>query len=271
MAQVSSTVTVTEPLGPDPLECDEFAYRIGHPDGMLVLRYQSGGALQFGTCRQDFLHQIYWSPDGLLAAERGSRTWYVGGEEALWVRRAVTHDVRAYGLMDAYRICLREVPDALGALTYGPVTLDEAARAELLACTDGAADVVGARTREALMRGVNRAGADTRIPLSRGRGYAAAVAQHLAYDPGDPASLADWASHLHVSSKTLQRDFQDTFDASFSEWRTDQRLHLARSLLQTDSVSRVASHVGYASASAFVHAFRRRFGHTPGEIRASAQ
>lgn len=271
MRPTSSTVTLTPPVGPDPVRCDEYAIRLGRVDGMMVLRYRSGGALEFGTCRQDFLHQVYWSPKGLLAAEHAGRTWYVGGSEALWVRRAITHDVRAYGRVDAYRVCLREVPASLAETTYGPVVLSTETAALLRECVPGAPVATGLRARRSLMDGVRPAGIGARIPTSGGRGYAATVAQHLAYDPGDPASLAEWARRLHVSSKTLQRDFGDTFGASFSQWRTDQRLHLARTLLQSGSVAQVAEQVGYASPSAFVYAFRRRFGCTPGQVRATAR
>nr|WP_238154773.1 AraC family transcriptional regulator [Kribbella soli] len=58
------------------------------------------------------------------------------------------------------------------------------------------------------------------------------VARALTNDPADPTSLDEWAGRLHMSAKTLQRDFR----------------------------------VGYSSASAYIAAFRRTFGRTPGQI-----
>jgi AraC-like DNA-binding protein len=50
---------------------------------------------------------------------------------------------------------------------------------------------------------------------------------------------------------------------------TRWRMHLAQSLLQSDSlsVSEVAGRVGYESAAAFSKAFKRRFGQAPGAYR----
>ncbi|PJT49653.1 AraC family transcriptional regulator, partial [Streptomyces albidoflavus] len=49
------------------MRCQEYGYGLGRPEGIFVLRYQSAGPLEFGAiARQDFLHQLYWSPDGAL-------------------------------------------------------------------------------------------------------------------------------------------------------------------------------------------------------------
>ncbi|YAL84167.1 helix-turn-helix transcriptional regulator [Dermacoccaceae bacterium W4C1] len=263
---LQSSVTLTPPVGPDPVECEEFSFGVGTADGMLVLRYTSGGALSFGTCRQDFLHQLYWSPDGVLAAARDGRTWYVGGDQALWVRRAVSHDVRAYGRRIVYRICLRRRPPGLRGLDYGVVTMPEAAGSQLQSsCREGVPEAMGLMARASMFDGLAPAGSTAPPAQQGGLGHAAAVARHLAYEPGDPATLNDWAGRLHISSKTLQRDFERSYGVSFSQWRTSQRLQLARTLLESEPVNRVAARVGYHSTSAFIVAFRREFGCTPKE------
>ena len=64
--------------GADPDNCDEFGYGIGTPGGILVLRYVAATALEFGESRQDWLHQLYWSPDGLMAVTYQGNTEFVG-------------------------------------------------------------------------------------------------------------------------------------------------------------------------------------------------
>lgn len=264
MAELRSSVTLTPPVGPDPLECDEFAYGLGDPGGIMMLRYLSGGALSFGACRQDFLHQMYWSPEGVLAGTRNGRTWHIGGHEALWARRAVSHDVRAYGREHVYRICVRRTPPALVGLDYGVVQLSEdAVQALRLLSSPGLSTEAALEARARMFDGVQPA---TSVPDQvGGLGHAAAVARYLAYDPADQATLSDWARHLHVSTKTLQRDFERTYGVSFSVWRTERRLALARTLLESEPVSRVAALVGYHSSSAFIAAFRRQHGCTPAQ------
>src|SRR3546814_16373071 len=78
--------------------------------------------------------------------------------------------------------------------------------------------------------------------------------------------MADWAARRHVSTKTLQRDIEREFDASFTALRTRIRLKAAAALLHGHSVTETAHLVGYSSASSFVAAFTREFGETPGRF-----
>ncbi|MGX1837133.1 helix-turn-helix domain-containing protein [Streptomyces diastaticus] len=96
-----------------------------------------------------------------------------------------------------------------------------------------------------------------------GSGHALRVARALAHDPSDARELAAWAAQLHISAKTLQRDFQREFGMPYTRWRTRLRLSAARALLGTEPVTRIARRVGYASPSAFVAAFAKEYGQTP--------
>ncbi|MEE3920460.1 hypothetical protein V2I01_26360 [Micromonospora sp. BRA006-A] len=129
---------VTGPITADPLSCQEFGYGLGRPDGILVLRYRSATRLTFAENREDFLHQFYWSPDGLLSARHGRHTAFLGPDEVFWVHRAVTHEVHAADRQTVYRVCLREVPAALDGLRAGVAAIDaEAARLVLALTTAG--------------------------------------------------------------------------------------------------------------------------------------
>ena len=61
-------------FGPDPVVCEEYAYGLGSPGGILVLAYRGSGRIEFGETREDFLHQLYWSPDGVLSSMGGFTT-----------------------------------------------------------------------------------------------------------------------------------------------------------------------------------------------------
>lgn len=90
------------------------------------------------------------------------------------------------------------------------------------------------------------------------------VARALLHNPADPTELREWATRLHVSIKTLQRDFLREYGTSYSRWRTELRLRASRVLLETRPVAEVAHRVGYATPSAFIAAFVREYGYTPG-------
>lgn len=258
MQAVPVSLTRAIPAG-DPSECDEFGYRTGTPEGILVLRYVPAGRLTFGLSREDLLHQLYWAPDNVVTVTDGADVVHVGGSEAWWVRRAVTHQVNALGSRPVYRICLRERPPALSTHPLGVVRLSEdAAGAVLALCRERVSDAEAMDLRSALLEGIRPEGV-----LDAGSGPAAVVARHLRHTPADPAGLEDWARRLHVSPKTLQRDFHRSFDMSFRSWRTQMRLELARRLVESLPVTDVAREVGYHSSSAFIAAYRREFGRTP--------
>ncbi|MCX4386907.1 helix-turn-helix transcriptional regulator [Micromonospora peucetia] len=262
-------MTVTGPITADPVSCDEFGYGLGHPDGILVLRYRSVTRLAFGENRQDFLHQLYWSPDGLLSARHGGHTTFVGPDEVFWVHRAVTHEVHAADRQSVYRICLREVPPALAGLRAGVAAIDAEAARLVLALTDRGYDERDApEARSRIMAGLDPRSHPADDRQAGGPGVAVAVATALAHDPGDSTGLAEWAERLHVSVKTLQRDFAREFGMSYSQWRTRLRLRASLALLETRPVGEVARRIGYASPSAFISAFAREYGYTPGRAAA---
>ena len=79
--------------------------------------------------------------------------------------------------------------------------------------------------------------------------------------------LGEWGERLGVSEKTLSRLFLRETGLSFRVWRQRQRLLDALTPLeQGERVTDVALACGYDSLSAFIAAFRRQFGATPGEF-----
>ncbi|KOX14849.1 AraC family transcriptional regulator [Micromonospora sp. NRRL B-16802] len=253
----------------DPVSCEEFGYGLGRPDGILVLKYRSMTRLAFGENRDDFLHQFYWSPDGLLSARHDRHTTFIGPDEVFWVHRAVTHEVHAADRQTIYRICLREVPDALNGLRAGVAAIDaDAARLVLALAVREYDECDAPAARSRIMAGLTPLAQPGNDRQSAGSGVAVSVAMALAHDPGDPTRLDEWAERLHVSVKTLQRDFVREFGMPYTRWRTRLRLRAALALLEAMPVGEVAHRIGYASPSAFIAAFAREYGYTPGRAAA---
>ncbi|MFD9717891.1 helix-turn-helix domain-containing protein [Streptomyces sp. NPDC059076] len=268
-----------------PARCEEYGYGLGRPSGILVFRYLSAGALEFGANRQDFLHQLYWSPDGMLSTVYGRHSRFVGPQEGFWSERAVNHEVRAADRQTVYRICLRQTPEALADLRTGPVEIDrEVARLIETMGSPGCEEDTALDAREHLMTALRPSSFEVTASATRpgrpavtpedsrptgpagptGHGHALAVARALSHDPSDDTPLDEWAARLHISAKTLQRDFLREFQMPYTHWRTRLRLRTARVLLGVEGVTTVAHRVGYASPSAFVAAFAKEYGVTPG-------
>ena len=93
------------------------------------------------------------------------------------------------------------------------------------------------------------------------------VAEALRADPADRRTLREWGHEVGASERTLARAFMAEAGLPFGRWRTRLRLQAALSMLAVgDPVTRVAGRVGYDTPSAFVAAFRRETGQTPGSF-----
>ncbi|WP_228387508.1 MULTISPECIES: helix-turn-helix domain-containing protein [unclassified Nocardioides] len=248
---------------------EEYGYGIGPPTGMVVLRYRRAEGLSVADTRDDHLHWLYVSPDGVLCVRRAGATTYLAPGTGFWATRGHVHQIASLSAAGVLRVGLREAPPALSDLGAGPVEVPASVLSALLDVTrPNVSEEAGLAARAVLMAGVRDSGAV--VPPQEpgtglGAGYARRVAAALSADPADDTTLQEWADRLHISAKTLQRDFTREFATSYTEWRSRLRLQAARALLRTLPVSETAHRVGYASPSAFVGAFTRQYGETPGQ------
>ncbi|ROR07868.1 helix-turn-helix domain-containing protein [Erwinia sp. JUb26] len=105
------------------------------------------------------------------------------------------------------------------------------------------------------------------LPSTRDK-YLAPVLQALEQNPGDNTTLAQWASRVYTTERTLSRRCQALLGMSFSEWRQRLRfLHAVALLEQDKSVQDVALELGYSSASALIVMFQQQSGTTPERYR----
>jgi len=108
---------------------------------------------------------------------------------------------------------------------------------------------------------------DLALPLPADR-RARALADRVQTEPGDPASLADLARQAGASLRTLQRLFPAETGLTLEAWRQKARLIAAVAALSEGApVGVTAAACGYESVSAFITAFKRQFGMTPGRYR----
>jgi AraC-like DNA-binding protein len=91
------------------------------------------------------------------------------------------------------------------------------------------------------------------------------LVEQLDTDPADRRTLAALASRTGASTRTLQRVFRAETGMSVEVWRRQRRLgHALERLAAGGTVTGAALDAGYQSVSAFVSAFRRTLGETPG-------
>ncbi|MFI0357403.1 AraC family transcriptional regulator [Actinomadura sp. 9N407] len=211
-------------------------------------------------------HQLAWTRRGVLGIAVDDAYWVLPPTRALWLPAGVVHDTGA--TRDAVLCSLYLEPDrcALDWALPTPVAVN-GLLAHLIAHL-GRQDLADdARLRaEAVVLDLLHPLPATPIEVP----YPAdervrAVADALLADPADSRNLEAHARAIGVSRRTLTRLFTHDTGMSFDRWRTHMRLRAALPLLaEGRPVSQAAHAVGYSTPSAFLAAFRRTVGTSPG-------
>lgn len=230
--------------------------------------------LEQGDTFESHVHdmdQLAWVREGVLMMTIGERHWVLPPHLALWVPAGVWHTTTAvksttlhgiYVSTDAgiasfeepMVIAVTPLLRELIAYWYEDLTEDARHRAEQLLGD--------------LLTPVMTLTIDLPAPTDE---RAARIAAALTSDPADNRNLASWGRHVGASSRTLSRIFANETGLGFLTWRTRLRLRASlEHLAGGETVSGVASRVGYASTSAFVASFRRETGQTPGSYFAAS-
>jgi AraC-like DNA-binding protein len=93
------------------------------------------------------------------------------------------------------------------------------------------------------------------------------LVETLLEHPEDMRGINEWAKSVGMSRRTFTRKFIAETGSTFGQWRKALLLGKALKLLNEGSnVSETAFKLGYSGPSAFVAAFRRRFGVPPGRF-----
>jgi AraC-like DNA-binding protein/quercetin dioxygenase-like cupin family protein len=243
--------------------------------GIVVRSFPMGRGARFDWHSHE-QHQLVWAAAGVLTVGTEAATWVLPPTRALWVPAGVSHEVRA---ADAATMTAAYLRPATCAVAWAEPTTVRAGGLlrELITYLAGdrlagdplAGDRLDApRRRRAeefladILEPVPAAAIDLRPP---GDERAAEVAAALLADPASKATLAQWGSRVGASERTLARAFLAGAGVPFGRWRTLARLAAALPLLAAgEPVGNVARAVGYENPSAFVAAFRRETGATPG-------
>ena len=123
----------------------------------------------------------------------------------------------------------------------------------------------------ALLLGATRDGAEAArqsgVRAARLRAVQADIAAHLA-EPG--LCIDAVAARLRLSPRMLRALFQGE-DTTFAHYVLQQRLARVHGrLIGSQPIAALAYEAGFGDLSYFNHAFRRRYGATPSEVRAAA-
>jgi AraC-like DNA-binding protein len=178
----------------------------------------------------------------VLSVRTAEATWVLPTTRALWIPARLPHETAS----DGGRATMRSLYIRPGLF---PVSWAETDRPTPVAASPLMAELIG-------YLGEPDLGASRRWH-----------AEALRANPADQRTLREWGHEVGASERTLARAFAAEAGVPFGRWRTLLRLQAALSMLAAgEPVSRVAGRVGYDTPSAFVAAFRRETGQTPGSL-----
>ncbi|MEV4257141.1 helix-turn-helix transcriptional regulator [Spirillospora sp. NPDC049652] len=216
--------------------------------------------------------QLIYARSGVVTVTTDAGVWLAFPGRGLWVPAGVVHEHRAFGAADLRLVGIPPSDDPLGRLPAPAVVAVDPLLRELVLALTAEPDDGGperARLLAVLLDRLRRAPllAGQHVPAARDPRLAA-VCRILLDDPSEQSGLAELGARVGAGERTLSRLFARELGMGFPRWRAAVRLHHALILLAEGvPVTAVAHRCGWSSASAFIDAYRRTFGHTPGAAR----
>jgi AraC-like DNA-binding protein len=218
--------------------------------------------------------QLIYARSGVMHVVAEGRVWFAPPTRAIWIPNGLEHEIgfqaetalrTVYVSAERARDVKRgveslEVVPLLGELIVHIVSVGmlDPQRPEHERLAGVLMDLVAAARPIDLV-----------LPLPRDP-RALKLAEHLRTAPSDRQGLEALAPAAGASLRTLQRCFAEETGMTIEAWRQKARLvHSAAALAGGASVLEAALDCGYESPSAYIAAFRKQFGVTPGRFRLS--
>jgi AraC-like DNA-binding protein len=202
----------------------------------------------------------------VLTVVAETHTWVLPPTRALWIPAGVVHETIAAEKATMRTLYLKRELCPSTWPAPQPVAATRLLAELIVHLSDAPLDPDQRSRAEAVLLDLLQPVATTTIEVTMPTDDRAVdVARGLLADPADGRSLTEWGHAVGASGRTLTRAFLAGTGIPFSRWRTTVRLRAALPLLASgEPISAVADKVGYQTPSAFVAAFRRETGLTPG-------
>jgi AraC-like DNA-binding protein len=212
-------------------------------------------------------HQLIYVSAGVITVWTEAGSWVAPPSWGVWAPAGVRHGIRFAGRSAFRTLYFRpdhwaSLPGVCSAVTVSPLLRELILRTAAQGILDSrsAADMAVAT----LMLDEFRQSGAPPFDLPQPRTAITRRAASLFWEVGMSATTDNVARQLGIGTRTLERRFVAETGITISRWRQQRALLTGmEQLAGGTSVKAAASHAGYASASAFVAAFRGLFGTTP--------
>ncbi|TYC52999.1 AraC family transcriptional regulator [Rhodobacterales bacterium] len=212
--------------------------------------------------------QLLFAVRGVINCEVEDAVWIVPPQCAVWIPGGLPHRVFGSGEVGCISLFIEPPQSANLPRECCTITVSSFFRHLLMRATalPELYDVDGADGRIVSVIFDELAAApieDLRLPLP-GDPRLKKLTDLLIAAPADHATVAEWASRIALSERSLSRLLADELGMSFGRWRRQLHVVLAlRHLSAGKTVQAVAMDLGYESSSSFVTMFRKMVGKPP--------
>lgn len=212
--------------------------------------------------------QLIHVETGLITTRTAAGDWALPPGCAGWMPPGELHTVQVSGPLQGWGLLV--APTASAGLPDQPCVLaiDDLVRQLALRVLDWSAhappEPARLRLSQVLLDELARtAPRGLHLPMPRDRRLLR-IAHQLLANPSDDRDLAHWAHWAGLSTRSLTRHFRQETGLSLAHWRQQARLAESLRLLhEGHRIAEIAHRLGYSSPSAFVTAFRQRYGLPP--------
>ncbi len=217
--------------------------------------------------------QLVFASSGVMRVATHARAWLVPATKAIWLPAGVAHRIAIQGEVAMRTLYIAgaraaPLPPAPSALEVAPLLR------ELIVHIVGIGMLNPKTPEHDRLAGVlvdllrQARPEDLFLPLPADP-RAGALARRLQDRPDEATDLKTLADRAGASLRTLQRIFPRETGLTLEAWRQKARLiHAVACLASGASVTTAAFACGYQSVGAFIAAFSRQFGVTPGRYGA---
>ena len=214
--------------------------------------------------------QINYVGRGTMQLITPNAAWVIPQQRIVWIPPGQLHSVRCHGLSGSWKIM---TPHSYGAFLPKAVSVLQSSRllvAALEALPKEQESIPDCKRKllieviELELRFAKSEFFGVTLPRTAPFGP---LVDTLLEAPEDTRGIDEWAKTVGMSRRTFTRAFAAETGSTFGQWKKALLLGKSLRLLSEGwSVSETAIELEYSSPSAFVEAFRKRFGTPPGRF-----
>jgi len=214
--------------------------------------------------------QLLYASSGVMTVATEIGVWIVPPLRAVWIPAYTNHQIQASGPVAMRTLYIQPqiitgLPDKCCVVAVTPLLRELILHVVALPVHDELIDA-DQRLMQVILDQIqvmNIAPLELPIPQDS---RLKKIYTHLAAEPGDKRTLADWGKTVGATGRTLARRFRLETGLTFGQWRQQIRiLEALKRLALKEPVITVAIDLGYDSPSAFISMFKKALGKTPGQ------